>query len=320
MSEKDQDYLQEMMEKIYVCIEQSHNEQVQLEAVQYSEFVDKIIDRNFKIGVIKEAPLTFEKLSDYNVLIIGTPKETYFSPTEIEEIKKFVYNGGGLLLLSDQGGDGVNKNNLSQLGAQFGIKFNTNVLYDSRSRSTEDEQLIIVNDFYNHFILRDIEKIALKSPCSLEAFSVEGVENNVVAHSSPRIDVFEWNGLEWVEKGIKKNSMVVVAKYGAGKIVAVGTTRVLSSLISKKHGFKAADNEKFLNNILAWLVNREIYDDKGKLKSVFVNVSIKPDLYFWIEKELKESQLKDISFRDFNEIVNVAIESFKRGMEKYRRG
>ena len=107
MSSEKKPNLEELMEKIYVCIEQSHNEQVQLEAVQYSEFIDRIIDRNFKIGVIKEAPLTFEKLSDYNVLIIGTPKETYFSPAEIEEIKKFVYNGGGLLLLSDQGGDGV---------------------------------------------------------------------------------------------------------------------------------------------------------------------------------------------------------------------
>jgi len=52
--------LEEVMSQVHVCIESSHNEQVQIEAVQYSEFLDKIVEMNFKMGVIKNAPLTFQ--------------------------------------------------------------------------------------------------------------------------------------------------------------------------------------------------------------------------------------------------------------------
>lgn len=311
---KDQPNLDEIMSQVHVCIESSHNEVVQIEQVQYSEFLDKLVEMNFKIGVIKQAPITVQKSSDYNVIIVGTPKDSTFSPREIEDLKQYVYNGGALFLLGDQGGDQANKNNLSELAGHFGIKFNTNILVDKSAQAEEDEQLITISDFLNHFVMRGIEHVALKSPCSLEVFSVPGVETNAVAFSPPSTVEVTWNGQQWVETGARKHVMIAVAKYGAGKVVAAGTTRILSTLLNKKHGFKVVDNEKLVVNILAWLVNREVYD-KGKLKSVFVNVSLKPDLYFWIENELKS----DDKFRDFNEVINFAIESLKRGMEKFKK-
>ncbi|MBN2154355.1 MAG: hypothetical protein JW839_23065 [Candidatus Lokiarchaeota archaeon] len=312
--DKDQPNIDEIMSQVHVCIESSHNEVVQIEAVQYGEFLDKLVEMSFKMGVIKHAPLTVQKVSDYNVIVVGNPKDATFSQAEIADLKQYVYNGGGLLLLNDQGGDPANKNNLSELAGHFGIRFNTNILVDKNARSEEDEQLIMIGDFLNHFVMRGIERIALKSPCSLEVYETTGVEVNAVAFSPPGTHEVTWSGQQWVETGAKKHVMVAVAKYGAGKVVAIGTTRVLSTLLNKKHGFKAVDNEKFIVNILAWLVNREVYE-KGKLKSVFVNVSLKPDLYFWIENELKTND----KFRDFNEIMNFAIDSLKRGIEKYRK-
>jgi len=314
MAEEKQPDLEEVMNHVHVCIESSHNEQVQIEAVQYSEFLDKIVEMNFKMGVIKNAPLNVQKLADYNVVIIGTPKEATFSAAEIDAFKQYVYNGGGLLLLSDQGGDAANKNNLSDLASVFGIRFSTNILIDKSAQSEEDDQLITISDFLNHFIMRGIEKIALKSPCSLEIFEESGVETNVIANSPVNTQELTWNGDTWVETGSRQHSMIAVAKLGAGKVVAVGTTRILSTLLNKKHGFKAVDNEKFIVNVLSWLVNREVYE-AGKLKSVFVNVSLKPDLYFWIENELKNDDI----FRDFNEVINFSIESLKRGIDRYKK-
>jgi hypothetical protein len=311
--EPKQPSLEEMMEHVHVCIESSHNEQVQIEAIQYSEFLDKIVEMDFHMGVIKNG-LNVQKLADYNVVIIGCPKESAFSPGEIDAIKQYVYNGGGLLLLSDQGGDAANKNNLSALAGVFGIKFTTNILVDKTAQSEEDEQLITISDFLNHFIMRGIEKIALKSPCSLEIFEESGIETNVIAYSPGKTQELSWNGETWVESGTRKRAMIAVAKLGAGKVVAIGTTRILSTLLNKKHGFKAVDNEKFVVNVLSWLVNREIYEE-GKLKSVFVNVSLKPDLYFWIENELKGDDI----FRDFNEVINFSIESLKRGIDRYKK-
>jgi hypothetical protein len=314
IEETEQQNLDEIMSQVHVCIESSHNETVQIEAVQYSEFLDKLVEMSFKLGVIKQAPLTVQKLSDYNVIVVGNPKERSFTSPEIEQIKQYVYNGGGLFLLGDQGGDQASKNNLSEIAAQFGISFNTNILIDKGAHAEEDEQLVTINDFLNHFTMRGIEHMALKSPCSLEIREKPGVETNGVAFSPASTMEVTWNGQQWVETGAKRHVMVAVAKYGAGKVVAVGTTRVLSTLLNKKHGFRAVDNEKFIVNVLAWLVNREVYE-KGKLKSVFVNVSLKPDLYFWIENELKS----DDKFRDFNEVINFAIDSLKRGMEKFKK-
>ncbi|HME52823.1 MAG TPA: hypothetical protein VKM55_11440 [Candidatus Lokiarchaeia archaeon] len=312
--ETKQPDLEELMNHVHVCIESSHNEQVQIEAVQYSEFLDKLVEMNFKMGVIKNPPLSVQKLSHYNIVIVGTPKERNFSPAEIDAIKQYVYNGGGLLVLSDQGGDAANKNNLSDLTSVFGIKFDTNILVDKSTQSEEDEQLITISDFLNHFIMRGIEKIALKSPCSIEVIEESGVETNVVAYTPDSTEELTWNGETWVETGARKHAMVAVAKLGAGKVVAIGTTRLLSTLLNKKHGFKAVDNEKFIVNVLSWLVNREVYEE-GKLKSVFVNVSLKPDLYFWIENELKSDDI----FRDFNEVINFSIESLKRGIDRYKK-
>nr|MDO8118383.1 Gldg family protein [Candidatus Sigynarchaeota archaeon] len=112
---RQQEELDDMMSQVHVCIESSHGEQVQLEALQYNEFIDKLLEMNFKVGVIKQAPLTMQKMADYNVMVIGSPKDHVFSTDEIDQIKQYVHNGGGLLLLSDQGSDAVNNNNLSTL-------------------------------------------------------------------------------------------------------------------------------------------------------------------------------------------------------------
>ncbi|MHA1846692.1 MAG: hypothetical protein ACTSXU_03525 [Promethearchaeota archaeon] len=314
MIEKDLE-IEKLMSQIYICFESSHNERVQIEAVQYSEFIDKLVEMNFKLGMLKKAPVTLDKISDYNVIIIGAPIENQFSDDEIKVFKEYVYQGGSLFILNDQGGDPTNKNNLSKLTREFGIMFKTNVLINKNAEDDEDEQLITISDFYNHFIMRGIEKIALKSPCSLVILdNVPNANPSAVAFTGPFTSELEWDGNRWVEKKGSKIPVVAISKYGAGKIVALGTTRILSSLINKKHGFNAVNNSKFISNVFAWLVNKEIYED-GKLKSVFVNVSLKPDMYFWIEKELKNHD----KFRDFNEVVNFALEALSVSLDRYRK-
>ncbi|MHA1680198.1 MAG: hypothetical protein ACTSUE_04270 [Promethearchaeota archaeon] len=313
MAEKEID-LERLMSQVFICFESSHNEQVQIEAVQYSGFIDKLVQMNFKIGMVKKAPITVQKLTDYNILIIGNPKERSFTPEEIDEITNFVYQGGGLLLINDQGGDLANRNNLSKVGQPFGLSFNSDILVDKSAELEEDEQLVVTSKFFNHFIMRGIDTIALKSSCSIQI--IEGdprAEPNAVAFAMPSASNISWNGTNWVEIKSPKNVVIAVSKFGAGKVVALGTTRILSSLINKKHGFLAGDNEKVVSNIFAWLVNREVYEE-GKLNSVFVNISLKPDVYFWVEKELKEND----KFRDFNEVINFALESLAISLEKYR--
>lgn len=56
-----------------------------------------------QIGLNKEA-VDFEKIKKANLFVVAAPKDN-FSPTEIEDLKKYVENGGNLLVLSHEGGD-----------------------------------------------------------------------------------------------------------------------------------------------------------------------------------------------------------------------
>jgi hypothetical protein len=51
----------------------------------------------------KEA-IDFEKIKKAHLLIIAAPKDR-FTPTEVEDLKKYVENGGNLLVFSHEGGD-----------------------------------------------------------------------------------------------------------------------------------------------------------------------------------------------------------------------
>ena len=54
---------------------------------------------DLKLGKI-EAGITYDKLSDYNVFIIGVPvAESYLSSEEIDHLTRYVKDGGSLLVV-----------------------------------------------------------------------------------------------------------------------------------------------------------------------------------------------------------------------------
>lgn len=56
-----------------------------------------------QIGLNKDV-IDFEKIKRANLFVIAAPKEP-FAPNELEDLKKFVENGGNLLVLSHEGGE-----------------------------------------------------------------------------------------------------------------------------------------------------------------------------------------------------------------------
>ena len=58
---------------------------------------------NIQIGLNKDA-IDYEKIKKAQLLIIAAPKDK-FTPTEIEDLKKYVENGGNLLVFSHEGGE-----------------------------------------------------------------------------------------------------------------------------------------------------------------------------------------------------------------------
>jgi uncharacterized membrane protein len=48
--------------------------------------------------------IDFEKIKKAHLLVVAAPKDR-FTPTELDDLKKYVENGGNLLVLSHEGGD-----------------------------------------------------------------------------------------------------------------------------------------------------------------------------------------------------------------------
>lgn len=63
----------------------------------------KVQKWNIQIGLNKDA-VDFEKIKKATLFVIAAPKDN-FTPTEIEDLKKYVENGGNLLVLAHEGGE-----------------------------------------------------------------------------------------------------------------------------------------------------------------------------------------------------------------------
>lgn len=56
-----------------------------------------------QIGLNKDT-VDYEKIKKASLFVIASPKDQ-FSPSEIEDLKKYVENQGNLLIFSNEGGD-----------------------------------------------------------------------------------------------------------------------------------------------------------------------------------------------------------------------
>lgn len=56
-----------------------------------------------QIGLNKDS-IDFDKIKKAHLFVLAAPKDL-FAPSEVEDLKKYVDNGGNLLVLSHEGGD-----------------------------------------------------------------------------------------------------------------------------------------------------------------------------------------------------------------------
>jgi len=291
----------------------SHKNKLIIEDPGFTDFIEFLFNSDLKLGKI-EAGISYEKLSAYNIFIIGVPiAEAYLTPEEIEDLLKYVKDGGSLLIINDKGGDYENKNNLSELTKHFGIKFNHDQLFDNEDFS-KDNSRPIIKEFKKHFITRDITQIIHSVGCTLEIDkSVESEDNdvNAVAFSSEESAWHKYfDGEEWVEEPVKGLPIIAIGHYGMGKIVAIGNLSLFSGF-HDLYGIHAADNFKLISNVISWLMNKAHSQEAQLAQPIYTAIPIEQDLYYWIKEKLEEGRWNTVE-----EIVNFALKVVKFRMRK----
>ena len=271
-----------------IGFDHSHNNKLTIENNAFTDLIQYLFDADFKLGKI-EAGITYEKLNKYDLFIIGVPTlGPDLDTDEIRDLVKYVKDGGSLLVINDGGGDYENRNNLSELTQNFGIKFNSDRLYDNKFFKKENSHPII-QEFKSHFITRDISQIIHSNGCTLtidKSIEDEKIDVNAIAFSS---ETTSWHrfytGDEWQDESEQHLPIIGATHYYLGKVIAIGNLSIFSSL-SESYGVKSPGNFKLVSNIISWLLNKAGSEEEQSLKPIFSTVAINQDLFYWIKEML----------------------------------
>ena len=241
-----------LLKKANILFDLSHNEMLNIEEEDFSEFYNLLSRLNTKIEIIKEEELTQEILLNHDILIIGNPIDDYFSKNEIKSIIKFVRNGGNILLLSEYGADYLQKTNLNDIsGVHFGIYFQNNLIKGLNSINQNCTSLLHIQNFENKKIKNGLREMIIGGTCSI---SLEKGAKPLLYTNENNIwsDWYNSENEEWTKVEEKKQIVGAYTQYGKGKVIALGDIDIFTN--DSNIGITQLDNQLFITNVLNWLI------------------------------------------------------------------
>ncbi|TXT61629.1 MAG: hypothetical protein BAJALOKI2v1_20082 [Promethearchaeota archaeon] len=235
-----------------IVVDLSHNE-----SVEFPEFT--LGEEDYEVEYIDktEGSISFKDLEDFDILFIGNiqhtekEKKDKFTPDELKAIKKFVGEGGGLLLTSGAGGDQdipMKKGSIRVLYKITGVKrFWNGVIQETSSNFLVKKENILVNDLYSHPISKGVTEVVFPNS-TFFTITEEDVEDIVVSSEKAEFEYFKDHEVDQ----IGSVPICVTSEFYSGRSVTLGSSDFLMESID--FGIDAGDNIKFLENIIKWLV------------------------------------------------------------------
>jgi len=216
-----------------------------------NEFMENLKENhNIKIFFANEK-LTLDVLYRYDILVIATPIEI-FSKEERYCIKKFVEEGGNLLLM----GNGwywrhyhekpLAEFPFNRLGKEFGVTINDDIIVDPTNYRDSRYYPIFHEFAENHPITENIKEIWTKNPCSL---NLEGDAIPVVWGDN---DSYSGNIYSHPYKAGEYPPVVAALEYGKGRGIFIGADSFFDNT-----NVSNEDNLKFGLNIFSWLTGNK---------------------------------------------------------------
>ena len=186
--------------------------------------------------------LSTELLNRYDILILKCPTESY-SMQEIQSIKHFVDNGGGLYLIGDHTNVFGMNTFLNQISEQFGIRYKTDATYEL---GTGDLSIYQPDRLFSHPVIQHVTQFDFMTSCTLEPTSLLAsatMENIIIGNrvtSEPGTYATENFFRESVASPDSEYGYLLQAaaiKYGHGRVVAFTDSTVFSSFSMFTDGY-----------------------------------------------------------------------------------
>jgi len=189
-----------------------------------------------------DSALTSELFDNYDILILKCPTESY-TMQEIQSIKQFVDNGGGLYLIGDHTNVFGMNTFLNQVSEEFGIRFKNDATYEL---GTGDLTTYQSARFFAHPVIRHVTQFEFMTSCTLEPtsfFASVRMENIIIGNriiSEPGTYSTENFFRESVSSPDSEYGyllQVAAMKYGRGRVVAFTDSTVFSSFCMFTDGY-----------------------------------------------------------------------------------
>jgi intraflagellar transport protein 52 len=116
--------------------------------------------------------LTFENLRSASIVVFGGPKER-FTNAEFDVLKRYLRNGGSLLVLLGEGGEARSGTNINYLLEEFGISINKDsVVRTVHYKYLHPKEVLISDGILNRTIVTAVGKKLNMSASELDDFDV----------------------------------------------------------------------------------------------------------------------------------------------------
>ncbi len=216
-----------------IFFDQTQNERGRLDST-YSQLADLLKENGFRVESYKEYMILPRKLREADVIVFGCPNSSKLRPSEIDTIKKYVREGGNLMLLSLSGGDRGLMNNMSQISKDFGIIFENTAVKDTRNNAGVPT-MPIIRDLTSHPLTEGVTDLVIPASCTLRTTK----DAKVIAKTSEVADP-------------ASQPVIAIAEHGKGRVICVGSYEIFRS-----GGLKNEGNAVFAVNAFRWLCGTE---------------------------------------------------------------
>ena len=234
-----------------IVVDLSHSEQLE----EFPEF--SLGEDDYDVEYIdKNETLTFDQLEDFDILFIGNIQHTKnnkrdkFTPDQLKDIKKFVGEGGGLLMTSGAGGDQDIPMKLGSIRILYKLtgvkKFWNGRIMESSSHFLVNKENLLINELFTHPITKGISELVFPK-CTFFSLTEEEVEDIIVTSEKAGFKYLSDDDTDEVGPV----PVCVVSQFYNGRCITLGSSDWL--IEDSDYGIDAGDNLKFLDNVIKWL-------------------------------------------------------------------
>ena len=162
---------------ISILFDAAHNEEVILQEPELSSLC-LLLEKNGMKTDSLDTSITLEELTNFQVIVLGNPRESELKSKEIKALQSFVESGGGLLLISGatifgKGGDSARLTNLNTLATKFNFEFSKKAigrqLEGDLSDAAAKDEMIMAVPVAQHTLVKGISHLLFTTSTSIKA-------------------------------------------------------------------------------------------------------------------------------------------------------